>query len=70
MLTPRVVSGIYNCIGKSLALLNIRTTLARLIMSFDITLGSEDNMQDFRSNDRVHFTLSLGDLWLKFTKID
>ncbi|KAL4877794.1 benzoate 4-monooxygenase cytochrome P450 [Aspergillus karnatakaensis] len=30
-------SGTYSCIGKPLALMNIRTTIARLVMTFDIS---------------------------------
>ncbi|GIC93734.1 cytochrome P450 monooxygenase ftmC [Aspergillus udagawae] len=36
-------SGAYSCIGKPLALMNIRTTIARLVMTFDISFPESES---------------------------
>ncbi|KAL1975132.1 hypothetical protein VTN31DRAFT_3524 [Thermomyces dupontii] len=53
--------GPYACIGKPLALMNIRTTIARLISSFDIHLGDEDEIK-FKQSIREHFSTCIEEL--------
>ncbi|KAH8692970.1 cytochrome P450 [Talaromyces proteolyticus] len=55
-------SGAYSCIGKPLALMNIRTTIARLIMTFDISLPEsqdKDAQVDPLDNAKDHFSMGI-----------
>ena len=56
--------GPFGCIGKPLALLSLRTTIAQIVMRFDI--GFPDDETDrgtrFETNCRDHFTMSLAEL--------
>jgi cytochrome P450 len=63
-----VHSGSYNCIGKPLALLNIRMTVAQLIMNFDISLAPGETGRNLEENTRDHFTVGLAELNLTFVK--
>ncbi|KAI9041837.1 cytochrome P450 [Aspergillus affinis] len=61
-------TGTFNCIGKPLALLNIRTTIAKVISSFDFALApGEENMlvDDIMTEG---FSTTLGDLMIVFKK--
>lgn len=60
--------GPYNCIGRPLALLNLRTTLARLIMTFDVKFAHGEDGEKFTQNARDAFILFMGELNLTFTK--
>ncbi|KAK5736331.1 hypothetical protein LTR17_007495 [Elasticomyces elasticus] len=57
--------GPYNCIGKNLALTELRTLTARLVLEFDVKLapGQEPVLRT-----RDHFTVDISDLNLVFTK--
>ncbi|KAK5731871.1 hypothetical protein LTS12_027206, partial [Elasticomyces elasticus] len=55
----------YNCIGKNLALTELRTLTARLVLEFDVKLASEQNAIIHTTD---HFTVDVGDLNLVFTK--
>ncbi|KAG4427012.1 hypothetical protein IFR05_017505, partial [Cadophora sp. M221] len=56
-------AGGYGCIGKPLALLNIRTTIARLITEFDISFvpGGDDG-RAMEEDTTVQFTAAPGPL--------
>ncbi|KAI9037120.1 cytochrome P450 [Aspergillus affinis] len=54
--------GPYNCVGRPLALLNMRTTIARLITSFDIELGPGETKEKFLRNVKDCFVMELGSL--------
>ncbi|KAK5694597.1 hypothetical protein LTR97_009187 [Elasticomyces elasticus] len=57
--------GPYNCIGKNLALTELRTLTARLVLEFDVKLapGQEPVLRT-----RDHFTVDISDLNLVFTR--
>lgn len=57
--------GPYNCIGRSLALMNIRTTLARLLLSFDFHFAPGETGVSVE-NAKDHFALVPEDLSLIF----
>ncbi|TVY75790.1 Tryprostatin B 6-hydroxylase [Lachnellula suecica] len=61
-------TGPYGCIGKPLAMLNIRTTLAQLVMNFDIKFAPGGSDFVFEENAVDHFVLSFGELNLCFTE--
>ncbi|KAK1144084.1 hypothetical protein N8T08_005746 [Aspergillus melleus] len=61
-------TGTFNCIGKPLALLNIRTTIAKIISSFDFALVPR--AQGVLVDDIMTeaFSTTLGDLMIVFKK--
>ncbi|KKK24515.1 hypothetical protein ARAM_002351 [Aspergillus rambellii] len=59
--------GPYSCIGKPLALMNIRTTLARMIYEFDFGFAPSEDGTQFEKNAVEHVTFSMGELKLGFT---
>ena len=64
------LAGPYNCIGRSFALMNLRTTVARFVMNFDIRFSPEDddNGRRFEAGTTEHFTLSPAVLNMCFEK--
>ncbi|KAF7513029.1 hypothetical protein GJ744_011295 [Endocarpon pusillum] len=61
-------TGSYGCIGRPLALLNVRTTIAKLIMEFDVSFAPGEDGMMLEANTRVHFTAGLGELNLVFKR--
>ncbi|TVY81920.1 Tryprostatin B 6-hydroxylase [Lachnellula suecica] len=61
-------TGTYACIGKPLALLNIRTTIARLITNFDISFAPGEDGKEVEDETKVHFTSAPGILNLQFVR--
>ncbi|KAI9874353.1 MAG: hypothetical protein M1830_009845 [Pleopsidium flavum] len=61
-------AGTYGCIGRPLALLNLRTTVAKLIMNFDVSFAPGEDGKNLEEKTRDHFTFGLGELNLTFTK--
>ncbi|KAF2875193.1 putative cytochrome P450 [Massariosphaeria phaeospora] len=59
-------SGPYGCIGRPLALLNVRTTLARIVTSFDISFAPGESGDNFEGKAREKFTIGFGDLMISF----
>ncbi|KKK19690.1 hypothetical protein AOCH_000841 [Aspergillus ochraceoroseus] len=59
--------GPYNCIGRPLALMNIRTTVARLVMEFDVELAPGEDGSRFLGKAKDNFVLYYGELNLAFT---
>ena len=63
--------GTYNCIGKPLALMILRTTLARLVLSYDISYAApplENSGRAFVYEARTNFITQPGPLKLLFRK--
>ncbi|KAL2848517.1 cytochrome P450 [Aspergillus pseudoustus] len=60
--------GPFNCIGRPLALMNMRTTVARLIMEFDMKLAPGEDGSRFLGNAKDNFVFYYGDLNLVFTR--
>ncbi|KAF2769213.1 putative P450 monooxygenase [Teratosphaeria nubilosa] len=60
--------GPYGCIGKNLALMELRTLTARLVLAYDVKLAPDEDGHRLLYETLDHFTLSLGDLDLVFTK--
>ncbi|PWY75516.1 L-ornithine-N5-monooxygenase [Aspergillus heteromorphus CBS 117.55] len=58
--------GPYGCIGKPLALLNIRTTLARLVTMFDFEFAPGEDGKAFEATAKDCFTMGFGDLQILF----
>jgi cytochrome P450 len=59
-------SGVHSCIGKPLAMTEMRLTVARVARKFDIHLGESYNDKEFLSAWKDFLTVKLGPLPLKF----
>jgi tryprostatin B 6-hydroxylase len=58
--------GPYGCIGRPLALLTVRTTLAKIVTTFDISFAPGEDGVDFESKAHERFTMRFGDLMISF----
>ncbi|KAH7073023.1 cytochrome P450 monooxygenase-like protein [Paraphoma chrysanthemicola] len=58
--------GAYSCIGKQLALMELRIALFMLVTEFDICFAPGDDGSNFLYNDQDHFTIAIADLKLVF----
>ncbi|KAB8225023.1 cytochrome P450 [Aspergillus novoparasiticus] len=62
-------TGPYTCIGKPLALMNIRVTIARLITTFDMELPPGDDGRALERSMREHFSVYMAkDIQVLFRK--
>jgi cytochrome P450 len=61
-------AGSYACIGRPLALMNIRTTIARLVMGFDFEFAPGEEGKGVEEDSKDHFTLAAGELRVVFRK--
>lgn len=61
-------SGWGGCIGKNLAMMELRTVTARLVTLFDIALAPGEDGKNLLEKSTDHFTVSLQPLNLVFTK--
>ncbi|KAL2868106.1 cytochrome P450 [Aspergillus lucknowensis] len=61
-------AGEFNCIGRPLALMNLRTTVARLVMEFDIEFAPGEDGSRFLGDAKDNFVFYFGHLNLVFTR--
>lgn len=61
-------AGPFGCIGRPLALLNLRTTIARLVTTFDFDFAPGEDGHNFIERAVDHITLGMGELKLSFKK--
>ncbi|KAB8234093.1 cytochrome P450 monooxygenase ftmC [Aspergillus alliaceus] len=54
-------TGPYTCIGKPLALMNIRATIARLVTAFNMELAPGDDGRALERSMREHFSIYMAD---------
>lgn len=59
--------GPYGCIGKQLALMELRTMTTLLVTQFDIAFASGEDGSDLVNKSQDLFTVSLADLKVNFT---
>jgi tryprostatin B 6-hydroxylase len=59
-------AGPYGCIGRPLALLTVRTTLARIVATFDISFAPGEDGKNFEEYAKERFTIAFGDLMVSF----
>ena len=62
------MTGPYSCIGRPLALLSIRTLLAKLVLTYDFAFAPGETGCGIEEDSQEHFTLVPGDLHIIFTK--
>jgi cytochrome P450 len=61
--------GPFGCIGKNLALTELRTLTARLVLEFDVKLAPGEDGSRLMQKTLDHFTVDPGDLELVFTRV-
>lgn len=59
-------SGPYGCIGKNLALMEVRTVTAQILDRFDVSFGKDEDGSKVMADTIDHFTLGLAPLMIKF----
>ncbi|KAF4226423.1 hypothetical protein CNMCM6805_004602 [Aspergillus fumigatiaffinis] len=60
--------GPYSCIGKPLAMLNLRTTVARLVMTFDMTFPTNEDETRWMEAADDHFAMGIENMPVILTK--
>jgi cytochrome P450 len=55
-------TGPFGCIGKNLALMEIRLLTTELLLRYDVRLAEGEDGSKLLKGTRDHFTLGLGDL--------
>ena len=64
--TNPVLVGVYGCIGKPLAYLELRQIVTKLVMTFDIAFAPGEDGTTLLEEARDHFTFESGPLSLVF----
>ncbi|KAF8917303.1 cytochrome P450 67 [Mucidula mucida] len=62
--------GQWSCIGKTLARMEMRTVISKLVMNFDIELADEEVERTFERDTKDMFTLYLPELRLRLVPIN
>ena len=60
--------GTHGCVGKQLALMVLRLSIANLVRRFDIAFGPDENGERLLKDSKDHFNWSLAPLNLQFTE--
>jgi cytochrome P450 len=60
--------GPYGCIGKQLALMELRYVVAQIVHRFDVSLAPGQSAEAFLEGTKDTFTLTLAPLNVIFTK--
>jgi tryprostatin B 6-hydroxylase len=61
--------GPFGCIGKNLAMMELRTVTARLVTRFDLSLASGEDGHRIMYETTDHFTVDPGHLDINFKEI-
>ncbi|RDW61326.1 cytochrome P450-14 [Coleophoma crateriformis] len=61
-------AGPYSCIGKQLALMELRVVIARIITQFDVSFAPGEDGTNLMTKTRDVFTLDMAPLMMVFTK--
>ena len=61
------LAGSYSCLGKNLALTELRTLTARVLMEYSVTFAPGEDGSRLLNKSKDHFTISLAPLDLVFT---
>jgi tryprostatin B 6-hydroxylase len=61
-------AGEFNCVGRPLALMNLRSTIARLVMEFDFQFAPGEDGSRFLGDAKDNFVFYPGDLNMVFTR--
>lgn len=58
--------GVHSCVGKNLALNELRLVIARLVREFDVSFGESYDDEEFKRETKDYIILESGPVWLKF----
>ncbi|KAL2074673.1 hypothetical protein VTL71DRAFT_8452 [Oculimacula yallundae] len=58
--------GAHSCVGKQLALNELRTILTNVVKRWDVVLGEKYNEQKWNEGIKDYGVLEIGELWIKF----
>jgi hypothetical protein len=61
-------AGSYSCIGRVLALMELRSALSRIALNFDLAFASGETGEVFEREVKDTFTLTVRDLYVVFSK--
>ena len=64
---PNDSTGPFGCIGKQLALMELRAVVALLTMKFDVHFAPGEDGTNLLEKTEDYFTLGLGDMFLTFS---
>ena len=64
---PRAFTGAYSCVGKSLALMELRYVIHRIVMDFNVAFAPGEDGRRVIEEAKDTFTLSPGELDLVFS---
>ena len=67
-MTDRVCSGMHACVGKHLALNELRLTLAQVIAGFEIVLGKSHDLEAYMDQYGDFVTVNTGPLMVHFKR--
>ena len=59
-------NGKYRCVGKQLAMMNIKIIIARLVMRFDVVFAPGEDGKTLLECSKDYFTIGCADLMLEF----
>jgi cytochrome P450 len=60
--------GVHSCVGKQLALNEMRLTIATVVRDFDIVLGGSYDEEMWEREWKDHSGIQIGKLWVHFVK--
>jgi cytochrome P450 len=63
----KTFTGPYSCVGKQLALMELRYVVAQVVHRYDVELAAGESRKRFEDGMRDDFTLSLGPLNMVFS---
>lgn len=58
--------GPMGCIGKNLALMQLRGIISRILLTFDVSLAPEEDGKRLLYETKDHFTVAIGDCHVVF----
>lgn len=65
-----MAAGAYSCVGKNLALMELRSVIATVISEFDVSFAPGEDGMGAMGRAKDTFTLSPGELQLVFHPIE
>lgn len=58
--------GVHSCVGKQLALSEMRMSLASVVKEWDVELGEKYDEKQWKDDFKDYHVVKVGDLWVKF----
>lgn len=68
--TPFIKESPYSCIGRNVALMEIRTLMARVLLEYKVAFAPGEDGYRLLNESKDHFTMSLAPLDLAFTPLN